>query len=278
MRRSRPERSRASLVISIAVHVVVITALAMMTFRYPIEAFFGLETVQHITPETLHYVVNTPPVRAGIAGGKAGAPPKKGTPAPLLAPRYIPSAIPQPPAPGTAGVATGKVGGKGGGSPVGVATGVEPAPMDPRLYAPPIFVPVPKTPAQRLDSAIKDAFGVYYDSVMVAEEHPERKPGDWTIDRDGQKWGWDQKGIHLGKFMIPNAVLAALPLKNVTNGSSPVEQREQAYIRRTVMEHAQEAVTEDAFRDAVRRIRERKERERKEQEKDKKALADGKTS
>lgn len=273
MRPARPERSRGSLLVSIVVHVVVIVALATMTFRYPIEAFFGLEPV-HPATETLHYVVTAPPVVGN--GSRAGAAPRKGTPAPLAAPSYIPTTIPQPAPPGSEGAISGKAGGTGGAS-VGVATGVEPEP-DARLYAPPIFVPVPKTSAQRLDSAIKDAFGVYYDSVMVAEEHPQRQPGDWTIDKNGQKWGWDQKGIRLGKFMIPNAVLAALPLKNITNGTSPVEQREQAYIRRTVLEHAQEAVSEDAFRDAVRRIRERKEREHEEREKQKqkdKTVADG---
>lgn len=274
MRPARPERSRASLAISVAVHVVVITALATMTFRYPLEALLGLEPAQRITPESLHFV-QTPPAAVGN-GSQVGAPAKRGAPAPLVAPRFIPNTLPQPTAPGASGAVSGKAGGQGGAR-VGVATGVEPEPMDPRLYAPPIFVPVPKTPAQRIDSVVKDAFGVYYDSVVVAQEHPQRKPGDWTIDRDGQKWGWDQKGIHLGKFMIPNAVLAALPLKNVTNGTSPVEQREQAYIRQTVLEHAQQSVTEDAFRDAVRRIRERKERERKEQDKEKTVAADGKS-
>lgn len=276
MRPSRPERSRTSLLVSIAVHAVVIVALATMTFRYPLETFFGLEPVHKISPETIHYVVTAP--AAGGGGARVGTTPRKGLPPRLVAPSVIPTTIPEP-NPSSVGSTTGKAGGQGGGNGVGFATGVEPEPIDPRLYAPPIFVPVPKTPAQRLDSAIKDAFGVYYDSVMVAEEHPQRQPGDWTVDRNGQKWGWDQKGIRLGKFMIPNAVLAALPLKNITNGTSPIEQREQGYIRRTVLEHAQESITEDAFRDAVRRIRARKEREHeqreKERQKQKTVAADG---
>jgi hypothetical protein len=41
--------------------------------------------------------------------------------------------------------------------------------------------------------------------------------------------------------------------------------------------HAQQAVSEDEFRDAVRRIRERKEKERRDKDKDK-TVADGKGS
>jgi hypothetical protein len=93
----------------------------------------------------------------------------------------------------------------------------------------------------------------------------QRKPGDWTVKgKDGQTWGWDQAGIHLGKFTIPQALLAMLPLN--VNGGSPIEGRSAAYIRRDVLENGQRAISEDEFRAAVKRIRARKEKERREKQ------------
>jgi len=57
---------------------------------------------------------------------------------------------------------------------------------------------------------------------------------------------------------------------------SPVDARNQAWMRNDIMQHAQQSISEDEFRDAVRRIRERKEKERREKEKT--VTADGKGS
>jgi hypothetical protein len=180
------------------------------------------------------------------------------------------------PSTSTSGAISGKAGGTGS-APAGIATGVEPASPDPRIpLAAAPYQPTPRTPAERADSAVQAAFGVYFDSAKYAADHPERQPGDWThTTADGEKWGWDPGGIRLGKFTIPNAVLAALPLK-IGSGQSPVDARNSAWMRNDILQHAQQAVSEDAFRDAVRRIRERKEKERREKEKT--VTADGKGS
>ncbi|HEX4468455.1 MAG TPA: hypothetical protein VH080_02925, partial [Gemmatimonadaceae bacterium] len=57
----------------------------------------------------------------------------------------------------------------------------------------------------------------------------------------------------------------------------PVEARNRAWMYNDLQLHAQQAVSEDEFRDAVRRIRERKEKERRDKDKDK-TVADGKGS
>ena len=72
-----------------------------------------------------------------------------------------------------------------------------------------------------------------------------------------------------------NAILAALPLK-VGSGQSPIDARNRDWMRNDIQLHAQQAISEDEFRDAVRRIRERKEKERREKEKS--VIADGKGS
>lgn len=263
------------LLLSIVVHLFIILALATITFHYPLGQLLGLPKNRDQTPERVQYIA-LPPYGEPTGNGSrsASTPPAKGTPAPLQAPTVVPSVVPPTPSPeATSGAISGKAGGKGG-APAGIATGVEPASPDPRIpLAAAPFQPTPRTQAELADSTVQAAFGVYFDSAKYAADHPGRQPGDWThTTADGQKWGWDPGGIRLGKFTIPNAVLAALPLK-VGSGISPVEARNQAWMRQDIMQHAQQALSEDEFRDAVRRIRERKEKERR--EKDKPVTADG---
>ena len=271
-------RPRRYLLLSIAIHVALIAALATITFRYPIGHLIGLTRQRQQTPERVQFIVLPKGTATGNGGQSTATPPRKGAPAPLRAPTAVPAQVPPtPPVEETQGAISGKEGGRGGAR-AGVATGVELAEPDPRLpLYPTPFEAIPKTPAQRVDSVVKAAFGVYYDSARYAAEHPERAPGDWTTTtKDGQKWGWDPVGIRLGKFTIPNALLAVLPLDMIANGRSPVEQRTAAWMRNDIVEHAQRSVSEDEFRNAVRRIRERKEKERR--EKERAIAADGKGS
>lgn len=274
----KKRESRGSLLLSIAIHVLVIVALATITFRYPIGQLIGLPRDRDHAPERLEYMVLPRGEPTGNGSHATTTPPAKGAPAPLRAPTAIPSVVPPiPSSSATSGAISGKEGGTGGAR-AGVATGVEPAFPDPRIPLAAVpFQPAPRTPAELADSAVQAAFGVYYDSARYAAEHPGRAPGDWTkTTADGEKWGWDPGGIRLGKFTIPNAILAALPLKVGNGGRSPVDLRSQEWMRNDILQHAQQSISEDEFRAAVRRIRERKERERREKEKP--LTADGKGS
>lgn len=272
----RKKERGGSLLLSIVIHVFIIIALATITFRYPLGQLIGLPKDRDHTQERLQYIA-LPRGEPTGNGSRTNAAPAKGAPAPLVAPTVVPTTIPTTPNPNaTSGAVSGKPGGTGD-APAGIATGVEPAAPDPRIpLAAAPYQPPTRTPAELADSVVKAAFGIYLDSALYAAQHPGRQPGDWTkTTADGQKWGWDPGGIRLGKFTIPNAVLAALPLK-VGSGVSPVEARNQAWMRSDIMLHAQQSISEDAFRDAVRRIRERKEKERREKEKS--VTADGKGS
>jgi hypothetical protein len=273
----RKRERGGSLLLSIVIHAFVIIALATITFRYPLGQLIGLPRDREHTPERLQYMT-LPRGEVGNGSENASARPAKGTPAPLVAPPAIPSVLPPIPTHDTtAGSVSGKAGGTGGAR-AGIATGVEPATPDPRIPLAAVpYQPAPLSPAERTDSAVQAAFGVYFDSAKYAAEHPGRQPGDWTKSTaDGGKWGWDPTGIRLGKFTIPNAVLAALPLA-VGSGQSPVEARNAAWMHQDLLQHTQRAISEDEFRDAVRRIRERKEKERREKEKAT-VTADGKGS
>ncbi|HEV8497454.1 MAG TPA: hypothetical protein VGQ56_11360 [Gemmatimonadaceae bacterium] len=262
--------SKESIALSIAVHAVVIALIASITFRYPIGALF---TRDRMAPtERIQYVEVRPAAR-GVPGavGDGSAERRKPTkkappPAPILAPAVTPTTLPPvtPPsaAPGTAtGTGTGS-----GGAPAGIATGVEPALPDPRIELRPSGLRMPLSMAQKNDSAVKAIYMAYREAEVLAEEHKGRDPRDWTFERNGQKYGLDTSWIYLGKFKIPSAILAALPFNyGGVDGSRIIQARNAAWIQNDIYTHSQ-GMSEDDFRDAVRRIRERKEREKKEQE------------
>src|SRR5690606_4697688 len=116
----------------------------------------------------------------------------------LVAPRETPAALPAP-APGERdGVAggTGQPGGRGGG---GAADGLRPTYTDSPIWT------RPGAPArgalrvaERLDSGVAGDFAALRAAAAAAAG--ERRPGDWTMERDGEKYGFDQKFIHLGKI------------------------------------------------------------------------------
>jgi hypothetical protein len=162
------------------------------------------------------------------------------------------------------GDGTGAVVGAGG-----PAVGIRPNYSDPRLWAPPgPIVAAPKTSKQRIDSVIADRFRVSRDSIDSARTLAEqqRKPGDWTVDGPGGKWGWDQRAVRLGKVSIPNALLGLLSagLQEQIR-SNPIEmerERTLAQVRADIQQHAQREMSEDAFRQAVKDVRRRKDAER----------------
>ena len=269
------QKQRGSLLISIAIHVVVIALLGSITFKYELGDLLGIKRERTAPPERLHFMVlpSRPAGPIGNGSNPRSAPPKA-SPAPLQAPTQVPTTIPEPSSSTpTQGAVSGKEGGTGG-APTGVATGVEPATPDPRLPLTPGTIIVPrKTMAEKVDSTIKAVFQSHMDSLAVAAKNAGRDPGDWTVERNGQKWGLDEKYIHLGKWKLPSAILALLPLQTGGVSSQRVsDQRTASFIRQDIIDHAQQSLNEDEFRAAVKRIRDRKERERKEREK---ALASG---
>jgi hypothetical protein len=250
--------SARSLAISIAIHVAVIFALGSIVWKYPLGQVMGIRQVR-MQPERLHYIELPAEPTQGSTGG---TPSQGGSPRALQAPSQTPTAVPTVVPPDTGGSQAAGATGDGRGAGGGAATGVVPRQPDPRiaLSTDPV-ARVPRTVTEAVDSIVSVAIGIYNDSMAIAAN--QRKPGDWSVKgKDGKVWGWDQKGIRLGKVTIPNALLALLPL-NGGSGVSPIEQRSLAYIRRDIMENAQRSISEDEFRQAVKRIRERKERERR---------------
>jgi len=270
----RSEGRRGPVALSLVIHVVAIGLIASITFRYPLAE---LLTPDRVAPtERIQYVRVKPAAPATVGNGaNPKLPPKKVVkPAPLLAPSAIPTALPAiPPPTASAGAVSGTATGTGG-APTGVATGVEPALTDPRIELRPSGLRLPLTTAQRNDSAVKAIYEAYREAEIQAEENRGRSPRDWTFERSGQKYGLDSQYIYLGRFKLPSAILAALPFNyGGVDGSRIIQARNAAWIQNDIYTHAQ-GMSEDDFRAAVKRIRERKDKERKEQEdKDKAAKA-----
>lgn len=263
----KQKRSRRWWAFSIAIHAALIFALAQIVFRYPIGQLLGLPKTR-IQQERIIYVATPRPSSGSAQTTKAT--PQPASPAPLTAPRTTPTTVTPPPLDSNRSQAAGGRGTGRDGTGSGIATGVVPAMPDSRIpLTAEHAIITPRTMEEEVDSMITLAVGIVQDSLAFLAR--QRKPGDWTkTTKDGKVWGMDPQGnIRLGKFVIPGALLALLPL-NAQSAQSPIEQRSAAYNRADIIRHAGYAVTEDEFRSAVKRIRQRKEKERQRQ------LAEGK--
>ena len=265
----KQRRPSGSFLVSVAFHTALAVALANVVLHYDIVFQRPVPSVAPVE-ERVTYVTVSPP--AGAAGGIAATPPAVATEPMrrLVAPSRVPTVVPPPVGePTTGGTSGGVDGGTGAGGGVGPATGIVPGPMDPRLsMGGKFFYPAPKTPAQRADSAVRATILAYNDSVEMAAANKGRAPGDWTFDRNGKKYGIDGSKIYLGKFWIPSAVLAALPIRAQANPGERAVDRLVTTHRGEIMQHAQAQFHDDEFKTAVKRIRERKDRERREKQRE----------
>lgn len=280
--RLRRWRPNASLGVSLAVNAVAIVLFFQAaTTGYHWMARLGAPERTGRAERIAYVAVPRPaePGRAGgddrpLAPGARAAEPGRPVPRPR-APSEVPTGVaPVTEAPTVApgGVPGGT--GQGGSGPVvgegGPTAGIRPSFGDPRLWGRPEADRTPLTPKERLDSAIAAHLGPVRDSIVAAQELAarQRKPGDWTKEGPGGKWGMDPNNIHLGKVKIPTAVLGLLSAnfqRNLRgNPNELARERQLAAVREDLLMHAQREMSEDQFRDAVKQVRARKDRERAE--------------
>ncbi|MEO5817860.1 MAG: hypothetical protein ABIT20_21500 [Gemmatimonadaceae bacterium] len=260
----KKRREPAPLILSIVIHVAVAFAILNAAFHYDFSQPLTQRSIQP-KEEQVTYVTARP--SGGVTGGAdtTSAPALAKTPLRgLVAPVTTPTSL--PPVPDAGGQPGGVDGGRGRASEaVSATTGIVPGDVDPRLARDPHeFFPAPKTHAERVDSAVRASIFAYNDSVARARGLAGKQPGDWTFEKNGQKWGIDGNKIYLGKFAIPSAVLAALPLRIQGNPGEAINDRLVTTRRADLLLHADAAFHDDEFKTAVKRIRERKDKERKE--------------
>jgi hypothetical protein len=259
-------------IISISIHVVIgVVFLQALVMEHPVIALFGRNApppvVEHIGFLVLPHPKTAGPPVAGRSGGDGGPKFEKAAPIPP-APITVPTVIAPPaksPSRPSGAPSTGPLVGGGG-----ALRGVQPRYEDPRIWTTPDHVATaPKTVTERLDSLVAGDIAVYNDSI--ARAHGGRAPGDWTVEKNGEKYVIVSQFIRLGPVSIPTALLAFLPL-NVTGNPTTYERGRTLNARHDeIFEQAQRAINNADFNKAVKSIRERKERERREAEAAKKA-------
>ena len=176
---------------------------------------------------------------------------------PASAPTPVPLPVPRPAVPSVAG-------GSGVGTLTGPAAGLRPAYTGSVVWERPCLAhECPTTLAERLDSVVAGDLAAVRDSMTRAAGM--RRPGDWTFERNGEKWGMDERYIRLGKISIPTAVLGALNLGGAQ--ANPTALQRQRTLEPMYAESREQGLRRrnDAdFNDIVKSIRERKDRERAE--------------
>ena len=257
--------------VSVGLHALLVVALVrVLTLPFPIRSLLTPSEDRSRRAERISYFAMpksaAPPV-VGRSGGDGRPETRRQPRPPLVAPTEVPSILPPAPAtPATprAEEGTGPLIGSGGPT-----KGIRPSFSDPRVWvAPTEIVTAPKTPSERLDSAVASRVREHLDSMAAVTHVPNKfERGDWTVEKGGQKWGIDPKFIRLGKVSIPTAILGFLPMNAQANPIAYERDKALSAMRADIQWQAQRAMNEDEFRKAVRSIRERKERERKANEK-----------
>jgi hypothetical protein len=133
---------------------------------------------------------------------------------------------------------------------------------------------VPMTRADSLRTVLHATVEAFVDSMVRAGPQQGRRPGDWTFERDGKRYGIDPQYIRLGDFSIPTALLALLPLNVQANPVEIERARRLSSMRNEIIEQAERVQRDDEFHAAVRALRERKEKERAEAAAKKAAVPD----
>ena len=270
MRRSGDPRASAAAFVA----QIVLLAIVVPAFLVPVALDYMRDDAgRAIVPERISFEVMLPmnrpeqrePARAGGDGRPVSAEPPT-TPPPIIAPSTVPSAVPS-----AAAAPRETTGGSGpliGGG--GVLQGIQPSFNDQRLWVKhsdlvvsPI---VPLTRADSLRQVLAERIVAVEDSLAAMIPEGQRRPGDWTFNLGGKKYGVDQGMIRLGNFRLPTAALAMLPMNVQANPIAMERARRLDAMRSEIQLQAQRAMRDDEFYAAVRALRERKERERRARE------------
>lgn len=295
-RKSTTERNNSKTIIAaLAVHIIVgFVVIHLVNLGHGFYDWFGLMPAYEKVDE--HLVFVEPPKPKPVVPPKPVARP---TPSSVVqTPRPSTGPIVGVPTPALPPVTQSAVDSGGGGDNSSTGTqrrsginpalvGITPANADPRVWAPgALGINVPRSAQQLMDSVVAYAITSAADSLdSIARLYEPGKPAaDWTKRlKNGEKWGWDQTGLRLGKVTVPNALLALLPagLQQRMSGNplAMASARSLALSRADIDRFSRMSMNEADFRKEVKELRAKKEREHTQQAKAKAAqkAADGGT-
>lgn len=253
---------------------IVLLAIIVPAFLVPVALdFLRDDSGQSIVPQRISFEVMLPttgePQREPARDGGDNRPVSEEpfvSAEPIVAPSEVPSAVPISPAPSRQ--ASGGSGPLiGGGGPL---AGIQPTFTDQRLWVDhsnTVIAPiVPLSRADTLRQRLAERIVAVEDSLMGMFPEGARRPGDWTVNLGGKKYGVDPGFIRLGNFRLPTAVLAMLPMNVQANPIAMERARRLDAMRSEIQMQAARSYREDEFYAAVRALRARKEKERRDRE------------
>lgn len=280
------KRSPRVVLVAVGLHLVVGAVLVqVLTFGHGIPAWLRFGKQDAPTEERLTYVSPEVPVpatkpvaerRPVVRERSVSTAPQIAEPAPAGAPPEL-----RPPTPRDTG--SGGAVGNGIGAIDPDTRGVKPNYVDERVWRGPVGEggaggggtgTGTGDRADKLDSIMRGVLTAArdsLDSLARAQGKYGRAPGDWTkTDKNGGKWGWDQQGIRLGKFMIPNALLGLLPMNAATaaqmsgNPTAMARESRLAAGRADIMRMSERGMGEAEFKRIVKEMDKRRDAERRE--------------
>ncbi|HVH12523.1 MAG TPA: hypothetical protein VM759_05710, partial [Longimicrobium sp.] len=136
---------------------------------------------------------------------------------------------------------------------------------DPRLVVTPTEIPeyIP-TDEERYQEHFANRIHALNDSI-AGEAERERRARDWTItDRNGKKWGINDRGPVVNGRNVPLPVPIPVPRSARDREDEARRERDQ---RRDIDRQADQTERERHLRERGRAVRERNDRERREREK-----------
>ncbi|MEP6764247.1 MAG: hypothetical protein ABJB66_08065 [Gemmatimonadaceae bacterium] len=260
---------------AIALHIVVIAVLVrMVTLGHGLHDWFGLRSVSELPQERIEFI-DTP---------KPKPPEPKKVVEQQVVKQRNPTTSPIPSTGPVVGVEqkvdpaipTVANGGDSTAAKKPRDLGIDPSLVgiartnaDPRIWTPTgVGLSVPRSGQQLLDSVVAYAITSAADSLdsIARVFNPSRQPGDWTKRlKNGDKWGWDKTGLRLGKFTVPNALLALLPagIQKGMSGNPTAFQNDRrlAFAREDIQRFGAQAIGEAQFKKAVKDQRAKAERD-----------------
>jgi hypothetical protein len=287
-----PRTGRGPIGISFLVHLVVLSALVLLLRIGPAlspgESPRPTEEVQYFD---LDFPTSGSPSGIPAAPAPAAAPaatasgvarPRRREEERLVFPR-IPATGPAVSPSGAAGEAGaaqpgtsaegGAAGESGGQASEGGSVGdrLRPGYRDPRLYVDQKIEELKqvdtRSDIQKYRDRLQAAIQASNDSAWAQGSHPNT---DWTTtDRNGRKWGVDEKGVYLGGIRIPKALV---PTPRATGTNKELEAERQRQKQHDEIQRQEETAARKKTQDeAIKETRARKDAEHKEAEQKKDA-------
>lgn len=263
--------------LSLLLHVVAgVVVFQLLTFGHGMR-WFSDEGDRDQPQERLTYVEPArPPSRSSAPPRVAEAAPARGGAPQLTAPDQVPTTLPAPPRGDTGTAPAPRPRADGGvGAAAPEVRGARPDYADPRVWQPPAYGygVERRDGADNLDSIMAFAITAArdsLDSLARAQGRTGRAPGDWTkTDKNGNRWGWDQQGIRLGKVTIPNALLGLLPLNAAMAGraagnyTAMERERRISASREDILRMSERSMGEAEFRRVVKEMNARRDADRR---------------